>query len=58
MAEQHRLQKEEEISHITLTEQNSGEKLWERCKTIINSMAEKVLGIMQPENKGIWVDVE
>jgi len=29
--------------------------LWERCKTVINSMAEDVLGIMEPAKKGIWL---
>jgi len=46
--EQQRLQIEEELSHITLTEQSNREKLWERCKTAINSMAEEVLGIIEP----------
>ena len=43
MAEQYRQQ--------TLTEQDNGEKLKERCKTIINSTAEEMLCIMEPENK-------
>jgi len=32
--------------------------LWERHKTIINSLAEEVLGIMEPADKGIWFDAE
>jgi hypothetical protein len=32
--------------------------LWERCKTIMNSVAEEVLGIMEPANKGMWFDAE
>jgi len=55
VAEQQRLQIEEELSHMTLTEQNNGEKLWERCKIVINSMAEEVLGIMESAKKGIWL---
>jgi len=35
-------------NYITLTEQDIGEKLWERCKTIVNSMAEEVLDIVEP----------
>jgi len=38
---------------MTLTEQNNGDKLWERCKTIINCVAEEVLGIMGPAHKGM-----
>ena len=30
----------------------------ERCKTIINSIAEEVLGIMEPANKGTWFEDE
>jgi len=33
-------------------------KLWERHKTIINSLAEEVLGIMEPADKGTWFDAE
>jgi hypothetical protein len=40
------------------TEQDSGEELWERCKTIINSVAEDVLGIMEPADIGTWFDDE
>jgi hypothetical protein len=32
--------------------------LWERCKAVINSVAEEVLGIMEPANKGMWFDAE
>jgi len=32
--------------------------LWERCKIIINSVAEEVLGIMGPAHKGMWFDYE
>jgi len=32
--------------------------LWERCKTIINSIAEDVLGIIEPANVGMWFDAE
>jgi hypothetical protein len=32
--------------------------VWERCKTIINFVAEEVLGIMEPANKGMWFDAE
>jgi len=32
--------------------------LWERCKTVINSVGEEVLGIMEPANKGTWFDYE
>jgi len=56
--EKYRQQIEEKLNYITLTEQDIGEKLWERCKTIINSMAEIVLGIMEPVNKGTWFDGE
>ena len=43
---------------MTLTEQNNGDKLWERCKTIINCVAEEVLGIMGPAHKGMQFDDE
>ena len=43
---------------MTLTGQDNGEKLWERCKTIINSVAEEVLGIVGPARKGMWFDDE
>jgi hypothetical protein len=33
-------------------------KLCERHKTIINSVAEEVLGIMELANKGMWFDSE
>jgi hypothetical protein len=46
VTEQYRQQIEGKQNHITLTEQDNGEKLCERHKTIINSMAEEVLGIM------------
>ena len=58
MAEQYRLQIEEKLNHITLNEQNNGEKLWEGCKTIINSVTEEVLDIMDPKNKGTLFDAE
>jgi len=32
--------------------------LWERHKTIINSLAEEILGIMEPADKGTWFDAE
>ena len=32
--------------------------MWERCKTIINSVAVEVLGIMELANKGMWFDDE
>jgi len=32
--------------------------LWERCKTVVNFMAEEVLGIMVPVNKGTRFDGE
>ena len=50
VAEKYRQQIEEKLNHITLTEQDNGEKLWQRCETIINSMSEEVLGIMEPAN--------
>jgi len=53
VVEQSRKQIEEELNHMTLTEQNNGDKLWERCKTIINCVAEEVLGIMGPAHKGM-----
>jgi len=56
--EQYRQQIEEKLNHITFTEQDSGEELWERCETIINSVTEEVLGIMEPANKGTWFDDE
>ena len=43
---------------MALSEQDNGEKLWERCKIIINSVAEEVLGIMGPARKGMWFDDE
>jgi len=55
---QYRQQTEEKLNHITLTEQDNGEELWERCKAINNSTAEKVLGIMEPANRGTWFDDE
>ena len=58
MAEQYKQQIEEKLNYITLNEQDIREKLWERCKTIINSMAEEVLGIMETVNKGTWFDAE
>jgi hypothetical protein len=58
VAEQYRQQIEVKLHHITLTEQDSGEELWERCKTIINSIAEEVMGIMEPANRGTWFDDE
>ena len=58
MAEQYRQQIEEKLNHITLTDQDNGEKLWERCKTVINSVVEDVLGIMEPASKGTWFDNE
>jgi hypothetical protein len=48
--EHYRQQIEERLTHITHTEQGNGEELWERCKTIINSVAEDVLSIMEPAN--------
>ena len=56
MAEQYRQQTEEKLNHITLTEQDNGEKLWERCKTIINSVAAEEPDIMEPAPKGTWFD--
>ena len=32
--------------------------MWERCKAIINSVAEEVLGIMGPTHTGMWFDDE
>ena len=58
VAEQYRQQIEEKLNHITHSEQDNEEKLWERCKTAINSMAEEVLGIMEPANKAMWYDDE
>ena len=58
VAEQQRQQREEKLIHITLTEQDNGEELRERCKTIINSIAGEVLGIMEPANKGTWFEDE
>jgi len=55
VVEQYRQQAEEKLNHITLTEQDN-EELWERCKTIINSIAEEVLGIMEPTNRGTRFD--
>ena len=57
-AERYRQQIEEKLNHITLTDLDNGEELWERCKTIIISVAEEVLGIMEPANKGAWFDYE
>jgi hypothetical protein len=37
---------------------DNGEELWERCKIIIISVAEEVLSIMEPANKGTWFDDE
>jgi len=34
------------------------EKNCGRCKTFINSIAEEVLGIMEPANRGTWFDDE
>ena len=48
LVEHYRQQIEEKLNHITHTEQDNGEELWERCNTVINSIAEDVLGIMQP----------
>ena len=58
VAEQYRQQIEEKLNYTTLTEQNNGEKLWERCQTIINSVAAEVLGIMEAANKGKLFDAE
>jgi hypothetical protein len=58
VAEQYRQQIEEKQNSIVLIEQDNGEKLLERCKTIINSVAEEVLGIMEPVNKGTWYVAE
>ena len=58
VAEQYRQQIEEKLNHIALTDLDNGEELWERCKTIIISVAEEVLGIMEPANKGTWFDDE
>jgi 1,2-phenylacetyl-CoA epoxidase catalytic subunit len=58
VTEQYRQQTEEKLNYITLTEQDSGEKLWKRCKTIINSEANKTLGINKQANKGTWFDAE
>jgi len=34
-------------------------KLWERrCKTVINSMAKEVRGIMEPAHEDTWLDAE
>ena len=52
MVDQYRQQIEENLNNITFTEQDNGEELWGRCKTIINSITEEVLGIMEPANKG------
>jgi len=56
VTEQYRQQIEGKKNHITLTEQGNGEKLCERHKTIINSLAEEVLDIMELANKGMWFD--
>jgi len=29
-----------------------------RCKTVLNSMAEEVLGLMEPAHEGTWFDAE
>ena len=29
--------------------------MWEKCKTVSNSVTEEVLGIMEPANKGTWL---
>jgi len=58
VAGQYGQQIEEKLNHITLSEQDNGEKWWERCKTIINSIAEEVLGMKKPANKGMWFDDE
>jgi len=58
VAEQYRQLIEEKLNHITLTDQDNGEKLWERCTTVINSVVEEVLDIMEPINKGKWFDDE
>ena len=57
VAEQYRQQREGKQNHITITEQDNGEKLCERCKKIINSVAEVVPGIMELANKGTWLMV-
>jgi hypothetical protein len=57
VAEQYRQRIEEMKNHSKLTEQYKGEELWERCKTI-NTVAEEVLGIMEPAKKGTWFDDE
>ena len=49
---------EEKLDHITLTDLDNGEEMWERCKTIINSVAEEVLGIMEPANYRTQFDGE
>ena len=58
VAEQYREQIEEKLNHITFAELDNGEELGERCKTIINSVTEEMLGIMEPANKGTWFDDE
>jgi len=58
VAEQYRQKIEEKLNHITLPKEDNGEKLRERCKTIINSTAVEVLGISEPVNKGMWFDDE
>ena len=58
MAEHYRQQIEEGLNHITFTDLDNGEELWERCETIIISVAEEVLGIMEPANKETWFDNE
>ena len=58
MAEKYRQQIEEKLNHITLTGLDNGEELWGKCKTIIISVAEEVLGIMEPANKGTCFDYE
>jgi len=52
VAEQYRQQIDEKLNHITLTDQDNGEKLWKTCKTVINSVVEEVLSTMEPANKG------
>jgi hypothetical protein len=52
--EHYRQQIEERLTHITHTEQDNGEELWERCKTIINSVAEDVLS--QHKERGLMIN--
>jgi len=55
---EYRQQIERKQNHITLTEQDNGEKLCERRKKSINSVAEEIPGIMELVNKGTWFDGE